>query len=98
MEKAQVEALKKGFDSFDKEQVGSISGTAMQMIFKMMGVTVQKTALDEAIGKNQIWFQVKSYSSYQCSFFAIGELVDQPADSTKFEFTSFCQVKAKNNR
>ena len=37
----QLEALKKAFDGFDKEQSGIISGTAMQMIFKMMGVNVQ---------------------------------------------------------
>merc|ERR1712241_563236 len=45
----QIEALKKGFEGFDKENSGIISGTAMQMIFKMMGVNVQKTQLDEAI-------------------------------------------------
>ena len=37
----QIEALKKGFEGFDKENSGIISGTAMQMIFKMMGVNVQ---------------------------------------------------------
>ena len=37
----QIEALKKGFEGFDKEHSGIISGTAMQMIFKMMGVNVQ---------------------------------------------------------
>lgn len=37
----QIEALKKGFDGFDKEQAGIISGTAMQMIFKMLGFNVQ---------------------------------------------------------
>jgi calmodulin len=45
----QIEALKKGFEGFDKENSGIISGTAMQMIFKMMGVNVQKNQLDEAI-------------------------------------------------
>lgn len=47
----QIEALKKAFDGFDKEQVGIISGTAMQMIFKMMGVNVQKQQLDEAVSE-----------------------------------------------
>ena len=37
----QVDALKNGFDGFDKENSGLISPTAMQMIFKMIGVTVQ---------------------------------------------------------
>ena len=37
----QVDALRKGFDGFDKEQTGTISGTAIQMIFKMIGVNVQ---------------------------------------------------------
>eukprot|EP00094_Tigriopus_californicus_P001802 TCALIF_01741-PA protein Name:"Similar to Troponin C, isoform 1 (Balanus nubilus)" AED:0.22 eAED:0.24 QI:0/0.33/0.5/1/1/1/4/0/279 len=47
----QIEALKKAFEGFDKEQSGIISGTAMQMIFKMMGVNVQKNQLDEALGE-----------------------------------------------
>ena len=37
----QVDALKNGYDGFDKENTGSISATAMQMIFKMIGVSVQ---------------------------------------------------------
>ena len=37
--------MKKGFEGFDKEQSGIISGTAMQMIFKMMGVNVQVSEL-----------------------------------------------------
>ena len=41
LDQQQIEALKKGFEGFDKEQSGIISGTAMQMIFKMMGVNVQ---------------------------------------------------------
>ena len=41
MDNEQIEALKKAFEGFDKEQSGIISGTAMQMIFKMMGVNVQ---------------------------------------------------------
>jgi len=45
----QIDALKNGFDGFDKENAGTISATAMQMIFKMIGVTVQKAALDDAV-------------------------------------------------
>ena len=41
LDNEQIEALKKAFEGFDKEQSGIISGTAMQMIFKMMGVNVQ---------------------------------------------------------
>ena len=48
---AQVETLKKCFDSMDKEQNGSISATAIQMIFKMLGVTVQKAGLGKADNK-----------------------------------------------
>jgi Ca2+-binding EF-hand superfamily protein len=45
----QVDALKNGYDGFDKENTGSISATAMQMIFKMIGVSVQKAILEEAV-------------------------------------------------
>ena len=41
----QVDALKNGYDGFDKENTGSISATAMQMIFKMIGVSVQVRSL-----------------------------------------------------
>jgi len=44
---AQVETLKKCFDSTDKEGNGFISATAIQMIFKMLGVAVQKAGLGE---------------------------------------------------
>ena len=37
----QLEALKHGFDGFDKENTGLINSTQSQMIFKMMGVQVQ---------------------------------------------------------
>lgn len=45
----QLEALKHGFEGFDKEAAGFINATQMQMIFKMMGVQVQKPALEEAM-------------------------------------------------
>lgn len=45
----QIDALKNGFDGFDKEHAGVISTTATQMIFKMIGVNVQKAVLEEAI-------------------------------------------------
>jgi len=45
----QVDALKNGYDGFDKENTGAISATAMQMIFKMIGVSVQKAILEEAV-------------------------------------------------
>merc|ERR1712088_945525 len=47
----QIDALKNGFDSFDKENAGFINATQMQMIFKMMGVNVQKPALEEAVNE-----------------------------------------------
>ena len=37
----QLEALKGGFEGFDKENTGCINSTQSQMIFKMMGVQVQ---------------------------------------------------------
>ena len=37
----QLEALKHGFEGFDKEGTGIINSTQSQMIFKMMGVQVQ---------------------------------------------------------
>lgn len=49
----QIDALKNGFEGFDKEQTGIISATGMQMIFKMIGVEVNKSALDEAIAENE---------------------------------------------
>ena len=49
LDMAQVETLKKCFDSMDKEQNGSISAAAIQMIFKMLGVTVQKAGLGNSI-------------------------------------------------
>lgn len=45
----QIDALRNGFDGFDKENSGVISATGMQMIFKMIGVTVQKSVLDDAV-------------------------------------------------
>ena len=54
---AQVETLKKCFDSMDKEQNGSISATAIQMIFKMLGVTVQKAGLGNFRKDNKL-FQI----------------------------------------
>jgi len=45
----QIDALKNGFDGFDKENTGIISGTGLQMILKMIGVSVQKALLEEAV-------------------------------------------------
>lgn len=45
----QIDALQNGFDGFDKENTGVISATGMQMIFKMIGVSVQKAILEEAV-------------------------------------------------
>jgi len=45
----QIDALKNGFDGFDKDNTGLISATGMQMIFKMIGVSVQKAVLEEAV-------------------------------------------------
>jgi len=48
----QIDALKNGFDGFDKENTGVISATGMQMIFKMIGVSVQKAILEEAVSEH----------------------------------------------
>lgn len=48
----QIDALRNGFDGFDKEHTGVISATAMQMIFKMIGVTVQKAVLEDAVSEH----------------------------------------------
>jgi len=40
LDEEQIGALRKGFEGFDKEQCGVISGTAIQMIFKMIGISV----------------------------------------------------------
>lgn len=45
----QIDALRNGFDGFDKDHSGVISATAMQMIYKMIGITVQKAVLEEAV-------------------------------------------------
>jgi len=42
----QVEALKKGFEGFDKDGGGTISQTTMQMILKSMGVKVDKDDME----------------------------------------------------
>jgi len=47
----QLEALKGGFEGFDKENTGCINSTQSQMIFKMMGVQVQKNAIEETISE-----------------------------------------------
>jgi len=47
----QVEALKKGFEGFDKEGSGSISQTTMQMILKSMGVKVDKDDMESYAGE-----------------------------------------------
>merc|ERR1712126_451926 len=47
----QVEALKKGFDGFDKEGGGTITQTTMQMILKSMGVKVDKDDLENYAGE-----------------------------------------------
>ena len=59
LDMAQVETLKKCFDSMDKEQNGSISAAAIQMIFKMLGVTVQKAGLG-MISLSQCTFSMNS--------------------------------------
>ena len=43
----QIDALKNGFDGFDKENTGVVSATGMQMIFKMIGVSVQVYIVSE---------------------------------------------------
>lgn len=50
----QIDALKNGFDGCDKENTGIITGTAMQMIFKMIGISVQKAALEEAVAERDL--------------------------------------------
>jgi len=50
----QIDALKNGFDNFDKESTGTISGTGLQMILKMIGVTVQKALLEEAVTDHEL--------------------------------------------
>ena len=37
----QIDVLKNGFDGLDKENTGMISATGMQMIYKMIGLSVQ---------------------------------------------------------
>ncbi len=73
LDQEQVEALKKGFEGFDKEQSGAISSTAIQMIFKMMGVNVQKQQIDEAIeelgGDVGAKFDFVSFCSIAAKFF-----------------------------
>merc|ERR1712234_66200 len=51
LEMEQVEALKKGFDGFDKDGGGTISQTTMQMILKSMGVKVDKDDLENYAGE-----------------------------------------------
>ena len=41
-----MEALKKGFEGFDKDGGGTISQTTMQMILKSMGVKVDKDDME----------------------------------------------------
>merc|ERR1711934_9371 len=86
----QIEALKKGFEGFDKEHSGIISGTATQMIFKMMGVNVQKTQLDEAINElgddpTDGKFDFVSFCSV-ASKFLIEEDVEQMREELKEAF------------
>ena len=47
LDPGQLEALKHGFEGFDKENAGFINATQMQMIFKMMGVQVQVSSVLE---------------------------------------------------
>merc|ERR1712241_1557103 len=81
----QIEALKKGFEGFDKENSGIISGTAMQMIFKMMGVNVQKTQLDEAI--NDLGDDTTDGKFDLVSFCAVASkfLIEEDAEQMKEE-------------
>lgn len=44
----QIDALKKGFEGFDTEGGGTISGTNMQMILKSMDVKVDKAEIENA--------------------------------------------------
>ena len=87
---AQVETLKKCFDSTDKEGNGFISATAIQMIFKSLGVPVQKAVL----GEWQIRFLYLQNQFLDISDEAISELGDQ-MDANKFEFGNFCQVASR---
>jgi len=48
LDSEQIEALKKGFDGFDKEGAGTISETNMQMILKSMGIKVDKAEIENA--------------------------------------------------
>ena len=41
MDIEQIDVLKNGFDGLDKENTGQISATGMQMIYKMIGLSVQ---------------------------------------------------------
>ena len=87
----QIEALKKGFDGFDKEQVGIISSTAMQMIFKMMGVNVQVSLMNHFLIR--IYLQIEINFQKQQLDEAVSEV---GADGEgKFDFPAFCFVAAK---
>ena len=45
MDIEQIDVLKNGFDGLDKENTGQISATGMQMIYKMIGLSVQVSFL-----------------------------------------------------
>jgi len=46
LDKDQIDALKKGFEGFDKEGAGTISETNMQMILKSMDIKADKSELE----------------------------------------------------
>ena len=54
MDIEQIDVLKNGFDGLDKENTGQISATGMQMIYKMIGLSVQVSLpLFEKMIKNE---------------------------------------------
>jgi Ca2+-binding EF-hand superfamily protein len=46
LDKEQIDALKKGFEGFDKEGTGTISETNMMMILKSMDIKADKAELE----------------------------------------------------
>lgn len=92
----QIDALKNGFDGFDKENTGTISSTGCQMIFKMIGVNVQTVALHDSLGEHGIDVENGKISFEMFCEIAAGFMTEEDEEGLRDELKEAFRIYDKD--